>query len=254
MFRSFGTLLFILVLTAYDGIRADLQCLSAAIFPRKLCAKDHTTACRFLFVFLGQMLWKTMLNVHVAFLQYMFVKFKWLNKLNMFAHLQYTNAIASYSHVCLRFKVNFNDHGSVYFFLIALRWVLAGNFARLVKHVWCYATNVSANKHLKNCSLVVAGQPDNGKPVATSILDGTTATFSLIPGTMLLLWLRNNLQLDVSVIRTGYAVQWRCWLPFICYACDCTSPNKSDKRKYGTFVRTWNQSVERKKSKKRRNV
>lgn len=158
------------------------------------------------------------------------VSLSWISKLSVF-YLQYTNAIASYGHVCLWLKVNLNNHGAVDFFLVALRWILAGNLARLVEHVWCHATNISANKHLKNSRLVIAGQSDNGKPVATSILDGTAATFGLVPGSMLLLWLRNYLQLDVSIVRTGNAVQWRCWLPFVCYACDCTSPNKSNKRR-----------------------
>lgn len=42
-----------IVLTAYDGVGADLQSLSAAIIARKLRAKDHTTASGLLFVFLS---------------------------------------------------------------------------------------------------------------------------------------------------------------------------------------------------------
>lgn len=42
-----------LVLTAYYGVRADLQGLCGAIIARKLRPKDHTTACGLLFVFLS---------------------------------------------------------------------------------------------------------------------------------------------------------------------------------------------------------
>jgi len=78
-----------------------------------------------------------------------------------------------------------------------------------------HASNISADEDLEDGALVVAGQADDGKTIATAILDSSTAALRLVAGTMLLLRLGDDLQLHQAIVGAGDAVQRGGGLSFV---------------------------------------
>lgn len=130
-------------------------------------------------------------------------------------HLQDSNAIACDGHVRFGLEIDLNDHGAVDLLLVALRRVLAGNLAGLIEHVRCHASNVRADEDLEDGNLIVSGQSDDRESIAAAILDGTAAALRLIACPVLLLRLRQNLQLHLAIVGAGDAVQRGSGLTFV---------------------------------------
>lgn len=173
----------IAVLTTDDRLGADLQRFCCAIRMADRRAEDHTTAGRLLLAATlknPRLLRESVLHVHVSL-------------------LQDTHAVAGDHHVLRGFHVHLDHDGPVDLAFNARRRVLPAHATSLVEHVWRNTAQVRADENLKSGRLVVTDQSHDGKPVPSTVFHSSSGAFCLVSCSMLLLWLANNLQLDLSV-------------------------------------------------------
>lgn len=113
--------------------------------------------------------------------------------------LQDAHAVASDQHVLRRIHIDLDHDRTIDLTFHTRRGVLSADSAGLVEHMGRHSAQVGADEHLQIRRLVVTDQPDDREAIPGAVLHRAPRPLRLIAGSVLLLGLADNLQLNLAV-------------------------------------------------------